>query len=265
MRILLIDGLNLIRRIYAGQPDTTETAQTEATATQSLRAIQQNIDRFRPSHAVLAMEYSRHNWRRKYLPTYKVDRPTMPAALRNGLSNIVNRIAYAGVYEVSADGFEADDVIATLAQGVVKHTAQVIILSTDRLMCQLSGPSTRVYDHFGRTMLDQEFCLQRYGVLPQDLISYFALVGNHGVGIEGVSGIGRKTAARLITEHGSLEQILTAAELMPGRIGKVLRQGAGEARVAQRLFTLRHDARLGINLSHFRLQKKDRHQDGLKK
>ncbi|HED15092.1 MAG TPA: hypothetical protein ENI62_15850 [Gammaproteobacteria bacterium] len=265
MCILLVDGLNLIRRIYAGQPETTEQLKIEATATQSLRAIRKNLDLFRPSHAVLVMEYSRHNWRRKFLPTYKLDRPAMPAALRHALPDIVSTIAEGGVYEVSADGYEADDVIATLARGVVSRRGQIIILSTDRLMCQLLSPLLQVYDHFGKKMLDREFCLQRYQVLPRNLVSYFALVGNHSIGVGGVTGVGPKTAARLIAEHGGLSRILDAADQMSGRVGKVLRKGAGEARVAQRLFTLREDVRLGVNLHHFRLEKEDRHQGGLKK
>lgn len=264
MRILLIDGLNLIRRIYAGQPKVPDPPKAQATVAQSRRVIEKNLDRFQPSHAVLAMEYSRHNWRRKLFPDYKINRPAMPTALRGLLPDIVQAIAGCGVGEVAKDGYEADDIIATLAQGVVSRGGQVIVLSSDRLLCQLSGALLQVYDTFARQKLDQEFCQRRFGVSPQQLITYFALVGNHSVGVSGVAGVGPKTAVQLIAKYAALSDILTASAQMPGKTGKALRKYAGEARVAQRLFTLRQDVRLGVNLSHFRLKKEDRHQGGLK-
>jgi len=253
VRLLLVDGLNLIRRIVAGQPGAGEQLQTGIIAEQIQRAIHKNLTRFSPSHAVLAMEYSRHNWRRKYLPGYKIDRPGMPAALRKALPDLVRSIAETGIHEVAVDGFEADDVMATLARGVVSRGGQVVILSTDRLLCQLLDPLLVVYDHFGKKKLDDVLCRQRYGIPSHHLVSYFALVGNHAVGITGVAGVGPKTAASLISEYGDLQQILDAAAQLSGRIGKALRRNAGAARLAYRLFTLREDVHLGINLSNFRL------------
>jgi len=253
VRLLLIDGLNLIRRIYAGQPDSGVQARIEAVTEQCVRAILKNLGKFSPSHAVLAMEYSRHNWRRKYMPSYKIDRPGMPAPLRKGLPELVQSIAEIGVREIAVDGFEADDIIATLARGVVSRGGQVIILSTDRLLCQLLNPLLQVYDHFGKQRLDEAFCRQRYGVESRHLVSYFALVGNHSLGIAGVAGVGPKKAANLIADYGELQQILDATDQLSGRTSKALRRHAGEARLAYRLFTLRENVHLGVNLSSFRL------------
>ena len=157
VRLLLIDGLNLIRRIYAGQPDGGVQARIEAVTEQSVRAILKNLGKFSPSHAVLAMEYSRHNWRRKYMPSYKVDRPGMPTSLRKGLPDLVQSIAEIGVREIAVDGFEADDIIATLAQGVVSRGGQGMPLSTDRLLCQLLNQFLQLYYHFGNQRLDEAF------------------------------------------------------------------------------------------------------------
>ena len=126
------------------------------------------------------------------------------------------------------------------------------ILSTDKVFLQLLGPGVVVRDHFERQDLDREYVASRFGVLPEDLVDFWALTGHGTNGITGVPGVGPKSASRLIGAHGTLEGVLQAAGNMEGRLGDTLRQHAEDARLARRLMRLQDDLVLGVNLRDLR-------------
>lgn len=258
MRILalLVDGLNLVRRIYAAVPgEEGSTAHADGVLQSCSRSLQRALAREAPTHALCAFEESAASWRHQLLPAYKAGRPPMPAPLVALLPHIEDAFAAAGVRPLRVPGFEADDVLATLAAGIAAHAGEVVILSTDKSMLTLLRPGIRVRNHFDERDLDAAYVRQRFGVAPERLATWLALVGERSQGIPGVKSIGARTATDLVQAHGDLESILAAAAAgMPGRAGRALREGTDDARLSLRLATLRTDVHVGMSLRDFRLE-----------
>ena len=116
----------------------------------------------------------------------------------------------------------------------------------------MTGPKTRVYDHFADREHDRAWVKQRFGVEPEQLVDLFALAGDSSLGIRGVYSIGMRTAVKLLTDYGNLESVLGAGDTIGGRLGAKVRSGAADARLAARLVTLRRDVSLDKNLKAFR-------------
>ena len=266
MTVLLVDGLNLVRRIYAALPPRPEPAATTSspstgTAPASERfvatcstSLQRALKQHRPTHCIAVFEHSGASWRHQLFPDYKKKRHRMPAALADSMAQIEQAFAAVGVQTLSRSGYEADDVIATLAGKIGAHGGQSLILSTDRNYCQLLGRHTRVFDHFNQHHLDADVIRKRFDVQPWQLPHLRALAGDSHLSIPGIASIGIRTAARLINDYGALNQVLEAAGQIPGKLGSKLCSGRQDAELAFRLFTLKTDIDLGINLNQYRYQ-----------
>ena len=178
----------------------------------------------------------------------------MPEELRAGLDRYRDLFSKLGLSSVSKPGIEADDVVATLATGVATHDGRAIILSTDTAFCQLISERIQVRDHFQKRALDGAYVREKFGVGPGHLVDLWALAGSPTTHIPGVPGVGLKTAARLLDEHGDLDAVLEAAAAgMKGKLGQTLRENGELARLSRRLARLRTDLELGWNLKSFRV------------
>lgn len=259
MHVLIVDGLNLIRRVHAALAggDSAESVDMDAVANSCRSSLLKILKRQHPSHALCVMDGAHPSWRHLEYPPYKADRKPMPAELAVSLPLILDQFAAIGVQALDKAGFEADDIIATIALRVGASGAQVTIVSTDKSFCQLVREGIRVYDHFKDRYLDRHHVLTRYEVEPRFLATLFALTGDPSVNVPGVKSVGVRTAAKLIHDHGDLEQILEASGDMSGHVGAKLRAGEDDARRAMRLLSLRTDVELGLNLRDFRLVSQD--------
>lgn len=253
MRVMLIDGLNLIRRIHAGVPDADAPAHMDGVVDAVTRSVARALSEQNPTHAVLVMDDPESTWRRELFPAYKQNRKPMPDDLRVGLPRVVQSIADAGIRSVQVDGFEADDVIATMASSLAARGIAVVVLSTDKSMLGLLDAGVEVRDHFaGRNFAPQDV-VARFGVQPSQLPEYLALAGDSSQNVPGVRGIGAKTAASLLQTYGDLRGIFATLDALPTRHANALRKQAEDTDLYTRISTLRMDVDVGINLSDFRL------------
>ena len=254
MKALLVDGLNLVRRVYAAVPAKDERdplAGAVASATASLRRA---LAQHRPSHCVAVFDCGGRNWRHQLFPDYKKNREPMPPPLRDSLARFKAAFGDLPVSSFSQAGWEADDIIATVAVKIAEHGGRALILSNDRNYCQLLGAGIAVFDHFAQRYLDEDMVRQRFQVAPRQLPELLSLVGDRSLSIPGVKSIGIRTAAKLLADYGTLEGVLKAAEDIPGKLGSKLRGGRDDARLARTLFTLKTNLDLGINLNQLRWQ-----------
>ena len=251
MALLLIDGLNLIRRIHAGVPQDASD-HDEAVRTACVASARRAFRRHRPSHVILVMEESGDSWRAKEFPNYKKDRPPMPDDLAHGLPDIQDALAEIGIRTLSAPGFEADDVIASIATRARDAGVAVVILSTDKSFCQLVGARISVFDHFNEVKRDVAWIKERDGVSPRQLIDLMSLTGDSSLGIPGVRSVGEKTAARLLETFGDVDTLIKRAKEIPGKLGEKIRAGVDDITLARRLVALRLDVDLGANLHDYR-------------
>ena len=255
MSILLIDGLNLIRRVHAGVPEVSED-RDDAVLNACVASMRRALRRHLPTHALLVMEEAGPSWRSREYPDYKKDRPPMPDDLSAGLPKIKEALREIGVHELAAPGFEADDVIASIAKRTSDSGAQVVILSTDKSFCQLVSARIMLVDHFNDSIRDHAWIQNRYGVAPEQIADLMSLAGDPSLGIPGIRSVGVRTAARLIGEFGNLDAVIAHADDIPGKLGEKLRDGIDTLPLMHRLVSLRQDVQLGANLHDFRWSEK---------
>jgi len=251
--LLLVDALNLIRRVYAAQPGPDGPARVEGAREACVRSLRRALRETGPTHAACVFEGEGASWRHERHPGYKAGRAPMPGPLREGLPGFREAFGAQGVRSVSFPGLEADDVAATLACKVAERGGRVTILSTDKVFLQLISPRIGVRDHFQQAVRDEAFVRARFGVGPGQLVDFLALTGDGTNNIPGVPGVGPKRAAELLGEFATLEEVLASAPRRGDRLGEALQRHRDAALLARDLVRLRTDLRLGLNLQTFRV------------
>ena len=259
MTVLLIDGLNLIRRVYAGVAGHGAKAKAEDAIdmldvrTSITRSVNRALRAFEPSHALLAMDCAGHSWRHALFADYKANRSVMPAPLMQALPDLEDAIAEQGVRAVRVADVEADDVIATMASSLASRKIDAVVLSTDKSMLALLVSGVRVYNHFESRELGLDYVVERFGVRSEQLPDFLALAGDSTQNVPGVRGIGAKTASALLAEYGSLDELLARVDDLPSRHANAIRKQQQEVVLYRRISTLRTDIPVGANLNDFRL------------
>lgn len=254
VRFLIVDALNLIRRVYAATPEDSEAEHFDRALQSTTQSLRRALRDASPTHAVAVFDGTEPSWRHALYPEYKAGRKPMPEPLKRGLELYRAAFRDLGVQSVSKPDLEADDVAATLATKVADHHSDTVILSTDKVYCQLISDRITIRDHFSKRDLDRGYVIDKLGVEPELLVDFWALAGNPSTHIPGVAGIGAKTAVKLLQEHGSLEDVLRAAGTIGGKLGEHLRGGTEQARMSRRLAELRCDLEMGWNLKEFRVK-----------
>lgn len=194
MQLLIIDAMNLIRRIYAAAENTE--LPLEATRSRCLTAISRNIEQLQSTHVVMVFEQSGGTWRHQTWPDYKLGRPPMPEPLQQDLPLMKAYFQQQGIACLEIDHWEADDVAATLAARSAFSGLNVTILSTDKGFCQLVNSRVKVRNHFDRYDWDEAMLQQKFGLKAEQLVDYWAMTGDSTNHLPGVPGIGPKPQVR---------------------------------------------------------------------
>lgn len=246
IHLLIVDALNLIRRIHAvqGSPCTASC----------LRALEQLIQHSQPTHIVAVFDDENRNsgWRHQLYPEYKAGRSPMPESLSHELPQLKETFEQAGVTCWQSCGDEADDLAATLAYRVSQRGYQVTIVSTDKGYCQLLAPTLRIRDYFQKRWLDVPFIEQEFGVKPAQLIDFWGLAGISSSKIPGISGIGPKASASLLSQYGSLDEIYRQIDNVPTKWQNKLIEQKEMAYLCRKIATLKQDVPLEGNLQQLR-------------
>jgi protein Xni len=249
VHLLIVDALNLIRRIHA--------VQGSPCADTCLHALQLLIVHSQPTHAVAVFDDEARNqgWRHQRLPDYKAGRSPMPEALHAEMDNIRRVFEQHGVRCWGSAGNEADDLAATLAVKIAGAGHQATIVSTDKGYCQLLSPTIRIRDYFQKRWLDAPFIAQEFGVTPQQLPDYWGLAGISSSKVPGVAGIGPKSATELLAQFPTLEAIYQHLDEVPEKWRKKLSEHREMAFICREVATLQTDLQLDGNLQQLRLMK----------
>ena len=260
--LVLIDALNLIRRIYAVQerPFLLNNELAENTKKQVLfntqqacgQALTKILDHLQPSHALAVFDSEQPCWRYKLYPDYKKGRKKMAEHLATSLPAIQDEFMQLQVDSLIPDEDEADDIIATLAIKMALKDQNVTIVSTDKGFLSLLNSHIRVYDHFNRRHLDSNFVQSKFNVKPQQLMDLWTLTGDNTNKIPSVAGVGQITAAQLLNQYGSIRGILEATDIKATLANK-LAEHSEQIALSRELLTLKKDIPLGFNLKDIRL------------
>lgn len=268
MHVVLIDALNLIRRINAVQ-ERPFLAKNSSTASEPLSknttnqilantqqacslALDKILSTLNATHALMVFDSDSPCWRYQLFPDYKKGRKKMPDYLANALENIQDAFMLQGVDSLTSTSDEADDLIATLAVKVAVKNKQVTIVSTDKGFLPLIDNNLHVYDYFNRRFLDDTYIEKKFKVNAKQLIDFWMLTGDSTNKIPGVDGIGQVTAASLLQKHQCLSAILSADDLSEN-MNKKLLQASEQFEMTRKLLNLKCDIPLGFSLKDIRL------------
>ena len=253
-RLLIIDGLNLIRRQYAALEREIDSARRiERSQAASIDALNRLLTQFSPEYAVVVFDTNGQTWRHKVFPEYKLGRVPMDDSLLNALPDFANLFRFNKVPALRLDGWEADDLIATLAVKASQVNIKSFIISTDKGFTQLLGNSNILqYDYFAKLGYDARWVVEKYGVSPECLGDYWALVGDSTNKIPGVKGIGPKTAVQILQQAASIEHIYQDLDAFSPKWKNMLEGGYQQCLLSRSLALLKTEVDIGIRLSQLR-------------
>ncbi len=250
MHLMLADGLNLIRRLYAAVEQ--QPAAIEATIARASSILHQLMGDSDASHLALVLEDQTPTWRHQLWPDYKKNRSPMPVGLKDQLPNLLQQLQANGIPIIQQESWEADDVIATMANKASVRGLPVTIVSTDKGFCQLVGDRIKVRNYFDQVTFDLEAVKGRWGFQPAQLIDFWALTGDTTNHLPGVAGIGPKSAAKILDDAGSLDRALAFPSLIDQKLASKLNENWQNAMLTRELAKLRLDVPLNQNLHDFR-------------
>lgn len=252
-KLLLADGTSIIRRVDKGVKGEDSLEKAEGTLRSSWGSFMRALREHEPTHFLAAFDHGGETWRHRLYPNYKIHREPAPPMLMSQLPGFLERMNNSGMRTLRVPDVEADDTIASLALRAVARGFEVVVLASDKDMFKLLPSGILVYDHFESAWRDETWVFERFGVAPAQMTDFLALMGDETDGIPGVPGVGEKTAAKLLGEHGDLEGVLAAASATKGKLGERLRENAGAARLSRELAALKTDVDLGISPRDIRL------------
>ncbi len=252
--LFLVDGNSLAYRAFFALPDTMATSDGRpSNAIFGLASmLVKLISEHRPRQIVVVWDAGMSG-REEVYPEYKSHRPSRPDLLKQQWPDLVRLVAAFGYLNVSVDGYEADDVIATLATSAADEGVETVVVTGDRDAFQLVGERVKVMSTtkgISETVLyDEEAVVGKYGVRPDQVTDLIGLRGDTSDNIPGVPGIGEKTAAALLSEFGTLEEVLASVDQISGAKRKQnLTEHAEDARVSKQLATMVTDLDPGVGI-----------------
>ncbi|HLK89818.1 MAG TPA: DNA polymerase I [Polyangia bacterium] len=243
--LFIVDALNFLFRAFHALPPLTTTKGLQTGAIYGLCQMILRIEREeRPTHLCVVYDAPGENFRNAIFSEYKAHRPPMPPELGAQLGMVRRVVEAFGLAQLEVPGFEADDIIATLARVATAAGMEVVICSSDKDLMQLCGGDVSVLD----TMKNRRFGVaevqEKFGVPPALVGDVLALMGDSIDNVPGVAGIGPKTAAELINKFGTLDALLAGAGEIKGKRGASIVEARESIRISRELVRLREDVPL---------------------
>ncbi|WP_028863824.1 flap endonuclease Xni [Psychromonas aquimarina] len=252
--LLIIDAMNLIRRIYAVQEKQLGQTQAAVLAAQTTacNALKKLLQIHQPSHVICVFDNHAPSWRHQIYPEYKQGRKPVPELLKQSLNQLQDLFFELGVDSLVTETDEADDLIATLADKVAQKKQRCIIVSTDKGFYQLLNSQIVIYDYFTNSYTDQQRVLNKMGLSVGQLCDYWAISGISSSAIKGVEGIGAKGALALLQQFNCLDNMFKQPENQQDKRLTKLQASQKQALLARQLVTLKKQIQLGFNLKDLR-------------
>ena len=253
---MIIDGNALVHRAFHALPPLSTKDGVLVNAVYGFTTVlMKALKELKPEYAAVAFDLKGGTFRNELYKEYKAQRIKQPQELYDQIPLIKEVVCAFGIPVVEKQGFEADDVIATLSHGTwnMEHgTVETIIVTGDMDALQLVDAHTKVYSFrkgFSDTVIyDEAAVKERYGITPAQMIDYKALRGDPSDNIPGVKGIGEKTATELLQRFGTLVEVYKKVDTISGRVGELLKKYKNDAMLGKKLVTLVRDVDIGVSL-----------------
>ncbi|MDR3274632.1 MAG: DNA polymerase I [Endomicrobium sp.] len=252
-KFFIIDGNAYIHRAYHALPPLVTSNNQQINAIYGFIKLLFKIkNNFNPDYIAVCFDYPSKNFRHEIFKNYKANRRPLDEALISQMPIAREAAKALNIADIEIQGYEADDLIATLAQNNKKNNMQTVIVTGDKDILQLAeDENILIWNDSKDIMHNTKSVKEKYGVEPKQLTDVFALMGDAVDNVPGIKGIGEKTAVKLIKEFGNLENVLKNADFVKGNLGRLLKQGKEEALLSKKLIELNKQVHLRYEISEF--------------
>jgi DNA polymerase I len=244
---ILVDGSSYLFRAYHALPPLTNS-KGEATGAivGVLNMLKRLLDEYRPEYVAVVFDAPGGSFRNKLYSEYKANRAKMPDDLREQIQPLHQIIQAMGLPLIIEKGVEADDVIGTLAKQATEQGLNTLISTGDKDMAQLVNEQVTLINTMSDKITDRSGVVEKFGVTPEQIIDYLALVGDTSDNIPGVPKCGPKTAAKWLGEYADLDNLMAHADEIKGKVGEYLRESLEQLPLARELTTIKLDVEMDL-------------------
>ncbi|WP_338844674.1 5'-3' exonuclease H3TH domain-containing protein [Massilia sp. W12] len=251
MKLLVIDGPAIVRRVWEASSEDGP-GRSHTVLRHCLQSFRKILHAHNPSHALVLFDGAAGGWRAQIHPAY--GRHTLAPEMHSALPELLLMLQDEGLMYCRQDDAEVMDLAATVVtRWLGSARGEAVLATNQRILHSLIASGALVWDHFGQQMRDAAWVEQKWGVRPEQVPAWLALVGDSGEGVPGVPKIGAKTAARLLQAYGDIDGVLNGAGILPDATGQALRRARAELELSCRLMQLKTDLVLGLTWNQLRL------------
>jgi len=257
--LVLVDGSNLLFRAFLALPDLRNAKGEPTNAVYGMGGMLKRLLKdYAPERICVMFDPPGNTFRNDIYAEYKATRSETPEDLSKQFPDVLALIEGLGLPMLQVAGVEADDVIGTLTKQAEAAGLPVLIVTGDKDMAQLVNEQVHLLDTMKERRMDPAGVLEKFGVPPDRIIDYLALVGDTSDNIPGVPGVGPKTAAKWLTQYGSLAAIMEKAAEIGGKVGDNLRAALPLVPMSRQLATIHCTVELPLTLDELRPRGEDR-------
>ncbi len=257
--LVLVDGSSyLYRAFHAIPPLSTAAGEPTNAVLGVVNMLYKLLDEVGPERMAVVFDAPGKTFRADLYAEYKAHRPPMPDELRPQIAPLLEVIEAMGIPLLRIEGVEADDVIGTLTREAAANGEQTVISTGDKDFAQLVDERVTLVNTMDNTTLDRAGVQQKFGVTPEQIIDYLALVGDTSDNIPGVPGVGPKTAVKWLQQYGDIDTLKARASEVSGKIGERLRESLDVLDMSKQLATIRCDVTLPLRAADLALRSPDK-------
>ena len=243
--LLLVDGSSYLFRAYHALPPLMSSRGEPTGAIRGvINMLQKTLQDIQPDYVAIVFDAKGKTFRDELYPQYKATRPSMPDDLAVQIEPIHDFVRAMGLPLLMVSGVEADDVIGTLAVQARDHGMKTVISTGDKDMAQLVNPDISLINTMSNTRMNEAGVVEKFGVRPDQIIDYLALIGDTSDNVPGVPKVGPKTAVKWLAEYNNLDAIMQDADNFKGKIGENLRASLDFLPLSRELVTIKTDVEL---------------------
>lgn len=257
--VYLIDGSAYIYRAFHGVKPLSNSKGMQTNAVFGFINIFRRLMREKsPEFIAVAFDSRGKVFRHEMYAEYKANRPPMPPELAEQIPYIRDFVKYSNILCLEQQGIEADDLIASAAKRLTEQGKKVVVVSGDKDLLQLVDDSVAMWDPMKDRLMDRQAVLDKYNVAPENLLQMFALVGDSSDNVPGVPGVGPKTAEKLITEFGTLENLYEGIGAMKAsKMKEKICANRDSAFLSRDLIRLKDDVEVPVDLASYAIPAAD--------
>lgn len=245
MKLILVDGSSYFFRAFHALPPLTNSKGKPTGAIYGVaNMIRKLMKDYESKNIAVIFDAKGKTFRNDLYPQYKANRPPMPRDLYSQFEPLVKLLKAMGLPIIIESNVEADDVIGTLTYLACKQDMEVIISTGDKDMAQLVNPKVKLINTMSQVVLDEQAVAEKFGVYPDKIIDYLALIGDTVDNIPGINKCGPKTATKWLEKYGSLEGVIANAPEITGKIGQYLQDSLKQLPLNKKLVTIKTDCKL---------------------